>query len=400
LYQAFYRPDLVLAKFRGDQAAIDKALAEVGDVRELLQNAIPPKIELAKTIPDTVGATQISVPLRIIDQGGGVGSLDVWVNGQLIEAKAGHTRDLGISNIQVPLPAGKTSEIVFVSRSKTLKGKGPILSAPKRVIVTSSMVKPTIKPVLRGLAIGIEKYKDQSFTLKYASNDVLNLMQTIQQYSSPLFKDIIIEPLTDQNATLAAIKSAFERIPQKVATDDVFLLYLSGHGFATDGKFYFLPQDFIYSDPTSWEKRAITQDMLVKFMSIIPAGKLLFIIDACNASVLDKQFDKIAFSGGQSKGIAEITAVDRLFHSTGRCGLYASADSTIALAGYNNGSLYTNVLLEGLRGAASNGDYVSISDLAAYLEKKVPDVSQQNFGIEIFPKSHVQGSFPLTFIKK
>ena len=93
----------------------------------------------------------------------------------------------------------------------------------------------------------------------------------------------------------------------------------------------------------------------------------------------------------------EKTAVERLNQLSGRAFFYASTNQDIALEGYNNHSLYTALLLDGLRGSASGDDaHVSLFELAEYLEKTMPDVSEEHFKFRLYPMYKIETSFNFT----
>ena len=76
----------------------------------------------------------------------------------------------------------------------------------------------------------------------------------------------------------------------------------------------------------------------------------------------------------------------------------------VALEGYNEHSLFTYVLIDGLKGRADHigpagaGDkQITVDELSAYLEEQVPALSKSTFDYEMFPMRDIQGqSFPIT----
>jgi uncharacterized caspase-like protein len=274
-------------------------------------------------------------------------------------------------------------------KSKIQEGKCPILSKPLTLPITSTASKDSTKQVLRALAIGVGNYRDQSKIIKNIANDVQRLQKTLLRYSKPIYDEIIIETLIDKNATRANITSAFQRIPDEINPGDVFLLYLSGHGVATGGKFCFLPYDFNFSESEALQDSSINSDILVSFMSRIPAHTLLYIIDACYAGTMAKELKQHPMFNYPFIGIEEKTAIDRLAMTSGRVGLYASGENSIALSG-ETGSLYTKLLIDGLSGKAANSDnYVTVNGLSDYLDSEVPRKSKELFGVEMFSKCDI-----------
>lgn len=391
IYEAFYRSDLVPAKFWGDQTPIDRALAQVGDITGLLTRVRPPKVSLADNVPRQISGSKLKIPLKIVDQGSGIGPVEVRVNGILQPRKNWTTSDsFGITHVLVDLPPDQDSTLEVQAPSSSEKGK--IDSKALTFNVRSLQTGPVQRPTLHCLAIGIEDYKDSTLRLNYPKDDVWALQRCLCTYGKGLFKQVDnIPPLI--NAGKADILKAFNA-SYDVSKEDIFILYLSGHGMAMDGKFYFLPADFIFRDDTSLETSAITQDHLINFVAGIPVSKLVVIIDACNAGAAFKGFSN--FLAFNTKGVEDKTAIARFMKTTGRAVFYASGKDKPALEGYKGNSLYTGVMIEGLAGKAAAGDQeVTLSELKVYLDDMVPKVSKKMFGIEVFPMGGIHSDHPI-----
>ncbi len=391
IYEAFGRSDLVLAKFLGDQAPIDRALAQVGDIRALLTRVRPPEISLAGKVPRQINGTELKIPLKIVDQGSGIGPVEVRVNGVLQPRKNWTTSDsFGITHVLVDLPPDQDSTLELQASSSSEKGK--IDSKALTFNVRSLQSGPVERPTLHCLAIGIGDYKDSTLHLDYPEDDVLGLQRCLYTHSRELFQHVDnIPPLI--NAGKAEILKAF-KASYDVNKEDVFILYLSGHGMAMDGKFYFLPADFIFRDDTSLETCAITQDHLINFVAGIPVSKLVVIIDACNAGAAFQGFSN--FLAFNTKGVEDKTAIARFMKTTGRAVFYASGKDKPALEGYKGNSLYTGVMIEGLEGKAAGADNeVTLSELKVYLDDMVPKVSKKMFGIKVFPMGGIHSDHPI-----
>lgn len=391
IYEAFGRSDLVLAKFRGDQTPIERALTQVGDIRELLTRVRPPKLSLAGNVPRQINGTQLEIPLKIMDQGSGIGPVAVRVNGILQPRKNWPARDsFGRIHILLDVPPDQDSIIEVQVPSSSEKGK--VDSKILTLNVRSLQSGPVQRPTLHCLAIGVENYKDSFLKLNYPNDDVWALQRCLYTYSKGLFQHVDnIPPLINSGKEdiLKAFKASYD-----VRKEDVFILYLSGHGMAMDGKFYFLPADFIFRDNTSLETGAITQDHLINFVASIPVSKLVVIIDACNAGAAYKGFSK--FLACNTKGAEDKAAIARFMKTTGRAVFYASGKDKPALEGYNGNSLYTGVMIEGLTGKAAAGDReVTLGELKVYLDHMVPKVSKGRFGIEIFPMGGINSDHPI-----
>src|SRR5262249_1119175 len=151
-----------------------------------------------------------------------------------------------------------------------------------------------------------------------------------------------------EDVTAAKLDDAFNKLAEVVTPDDVFVLFLSGHGWTVDGKFYFLPQDYVYGQ-AEVTARAISQGQLQEWFVRIPAQRALLLADACQSGSLAE--DRIARSG-----IAQFTGMQHLNQSIGRAIISATTDNAPAAEGFGEHGVFTYALLAGLSQGDTNGD--------------------------------------------
>jgi uncharacterized caspase-like protein len=179
---------------------------------------------------------------------------------------------------------------------------------------------------------------------------------------------------------------------------DVFILYLAGHGVTLDGRYYFLPQDFRYYNDDALRTNAVNQDHLQQWLANIPARKSLVLIDTCESGSF-QQSPVVAM-----RGMAEKTAVAKLTRATGRATIVASTDKQPAVEGYRGHGVFTYVLLEGLQHAdaqyGNHDGYTGLFELAAYVNDQVPTITMNAFNYEQIPQVQMMGTdFPIGVVK-
>jgi uncharacterized caspase-like protein len=254
-------------------------------------------------------------------------------------------------------------------------------------------------PRLFGIVVGIDAYYDGDLGLAYAANDARTIKRTLQDRGSRLFAAIDIRTLIDEDATKQRITEVFRELAGVVQPSDVFVLYLSGHGFAEQGRYHFIPQELRYSNLETLRETSLQEHELVGLLAEIEAQKSLVILDTCYAGAFDEA-RQFAFA----RGIEEKAAIDRLMRATGRAVLAASTSRALALEGYNGHGLYTYALLEGLRGdadrRAGNGNgAVSVLELGAFLDERVPALSLEAFSQRQVPMHQLSGqNFLVTLV--
>ncbi len=81
--------------------------------------------------------------------------------------------------------------------------------------------------------------------MKYPNNDAKELIQKVQTIGKPIFENIYTYSLKDNEVTRESISKKINEIAKSVGVDDIFILYLSGHGITNEnsGNYYFIPYD-------------------------------------------------------------------------------------------------------------------------------------------------------------
>src|SRR3712207_3531842 len=79
--------------------------------------------------------------------------------------------------------------------------------------------------------------------------------------------------------TAANLDRVFGEVSHCVRPDDVFVLFLAGHGKTLDGRYYFLPQDFHYRGESSIAQSGVGQDRWQDWFARIQARKSILLYD-------------------------------------------------------------------------------------------------------------------------
>ena len=136
--------------------------------------------------------------------------------------------------------------------------------------------------------------------------------------------------------------------------------------------------------------RPAKSEYIIAKAELIKAGKTLLMLDTCNSGAF------VADLG--QRGLSEKTAIDRLTRATGHATLAASSDTQSAMEGYEGHGVFTYVLLEGLKGEADSNDdgFVTLLELASYVENEVPERSYEKWGYEQVPQKDLRRQdFPI-----
>ncbi|TKJ40368.1 hypothetical protein CEE37_08555 [candidate division LCP-89 bacterium B3_LCP] len=205
-----------------------------------------------------------------------------------------------------------------------------------------------------------EYYKD----LDYAGSDIERLGEFLSKKQG--YKRVVV--ITDSNLTIPKLKYPQEHFMSKITPKDRFLFYYAGHG---DTKLIngvakgYLP---LADAKPGGDDNCIPMDSLVMWMNQLQSKHLLVILDCC-------------FSGLALRGL-DIESVDPKYL------LMAGTERESALEGERwDGSLFTHLLMEGLRGKADvyKDDVITIWELYGWLRSAVKKEAIEA-GYELIPQ--------------
>lgn len=398
-YARFYRPELVVLALAGKKLPQGELITDIA-----AQKPAPNVQILSPATNSSVDQDSVAVTLKITDSGGGIGAVNVYLNGAQV---ANDTRGLIIKDkaavserilsFTIPLIAGP-NEIRAIAFNK----ENSMESSPALVSIISNAVAQ--KPNLYALIIGINTYKNKSIALTYAVPDAIAFGNTLQKSASPLFAKMDIQVLTTPEATTKeAIIKSFEQLRLKIKPNDLFVFYDASHGIVdvvnNEEQYFLLTSNVLLLSSRNIGKDAMSQKDLAKLVGNIPAQKKLVILDTCNAGKGGKEIQIALLQ--QTRGLNESTAVKLLQRTIGSAVFSSSSDTQQALEGYKGHGLFTYVLMEGLRGKADikKDGFITIYGLADYVGEQVVNLSEEVFKRQQTPTVQTSADFPIGLIK-
>lgn len=392
LQERFHRPDLVSAALDPDgPTRIQAALRQAGDARTLLKEGLPPLVKVAKVRRQ---GNQLVMQIEFTDRGGGVGKPTFRINGVVQESRSAIPSIPGEKavTVQLRLPTGAN----VVSIAGATRG-GKVQSTPVEVPV--DVRKSSVKPTMHVLTVGVSHYLDSGIDLKHAADDALAIASELKARGRGLFAKVnVSKPLLDREVTYTNLEKRFVELASQIKPDDVFVLYIAGHGEVREGRYLFIPANLIYTNGQVLVKDAVDEEKLRSLLAKIPAQKSLVLFDTCSAG---------AFANGPAfaaRSMDQKGALDRLMTATGRAFLAAAGSGEQALEGYQGHGIFTAALLEGLRHADTNKDgFVDVTELDAFVRREVPRITEKLFHQRQNPMSTVtlQGdAFPIAAVSR
>ena len=213
------------------------------------------------------------------------------------------------------------------------------------------------------VAVGVQTYRYGIKGLPSPAMDVENILSSFEGADGEMA--VLMNGRAEGKYPLPTkrnIEEAVRQLATKIGPNDTFWFYFSGHGISLQDKSYLVPED-----------ARLGADMAATLISVSGIRALLQRIPArCKALVLDScqaGSPKAALAGaarwedalGSASGVVTMAAcqIDQSAIDTGR------------------GSLFTNLLLEGIAGrAAPEGEKaITISSLERFVKQKVTEAS-------------------------
>lgn len=154
----------------------------------------------------------------------------------------------------------------------------------ERALREVSAVVP-VKPDLYFLGFGVSAYQRPELKLKYAAKDALDLETRFKSMRG--FGAVHTKVLTDSAVSATSIKQA-QGFAAKARVDDVFVLFIAGHGMHDEAE---VPQYFYLtakSDPKNLSKTAVPFETIESVLGNIKPRQKLFLMDTCESGEVDE----------------------------------------------------------------------------------------------------------------
>jgi WD40 repeat protein len=393
-YSNFYRPELVKLALAGEELPKGESLTDV------LAKKPAPSVQIMSPHSGTVDQDMIKLSVKATDNGGGIGSINIYLNGSQVAndtrsvmVKGKEAADEKILTFSIPLIQGP-NEI----RAIAFNNEGSMESSPAIINIFSKANLQ--KPDLYAIVVGINEYRNKSISLTYAIPDAKAFAETLKKSAVPLFEKIQIKLLTTfDETTRESITNAFEEMRGKIKPNDLFVFYNASHGIVDvsdeEEQYFLLTSNVLLLSSRHIKKDAMSQKELAKLVGNIPAQKKLIILDTCNAGKGGKEIQAALLQ--QTRGLTESTAVKILQRAIGSAVFSASSDTQQALEGYRGHGLFTYVLIEGLQGKADikKEGFITIYGLADFVEEQVVKLSEEVFKRQQTPTIQTGANFPI-----
>lgn len=407
-FDAFYnRPDKVIkALGLADSAetslletAYHKRIQRLGFSEEMLKADYHlPEITIrnAKSLPTTTEKDTITLYLTLKDSKYKLDRLNVWINNVPVYGKLGYSLkqfNTGIYEINVPLLLAHGNNLIQVSTHNQAGAES--YKEPVKITCNGQAFKPDLYLI----TLGVSKYRDESYDLKYAAKDAADIEAIFKKGKQ--YGKVYSKTLLNEQVTRDAVINLKAHLKTANRNDEVVVFY-AGHGLLdTQMNYYLTTHDMDFSNPSA---KGISYDEIESLIdSILPLKKILM-IDACHSGEIDRDAIVKASTTNQSGHVtakrpgargADLNIDDaekknntsmlaqQLFsdirRGSGATVIAASGGFEFAMesARWNNG-LFTYTLLHGLQSKKADLNHdgkIMLSELKQYVGEQVSILS-------------------------
>jgi WD40 repeat protein len=309
----FRRPDLVRKALRGEQTgALPLSGADV-----------PPAVRFSGLKDgDSARGNPLPVGVEVSDDGE-VKGVELLVNGRPLPPEQARPIEIGARPIEVgakaidpnhrrvqrflfrvPLPAAAAElRLRAIARDSS-----DLLSEPVEIVLKTTSTQAGAGN-LYVLAVGVSRYKQGGqgpgaggrgiANLRYPALDARAVAERFGREGRPLYEKVEVRTLTDEEATLARLRTELKWLQGKVRPNqqDTVVLFLSGHGISLDGRYYFAPHEL---DPRNIAATGLSARELREALGGKLRARTVFLfVDTCHSGGLRGRNDDLALEVGE-----------------------------------------------------------------------------------------------------
>lgn len=398
-FSEFYHPGLLgeilvgkIPRANRDIAQIDRRQPEVSLELENIEGGSKP--QSSRTITLRVNVKEAPAA-KGWQTGSGAQDVRLFRNGSLTKVWHGNVLpDKGGSitlKAEVPIVAGDNRFSSYCFNNDNIK-------SPDSTLIINGDESLRRAGVVYILAIGINRYANEDYDLRYAAADAESFAKELQRQESALgaFGRVEVLTLIDNEATKSSILAALARLAgqerndgpaglenfMKAEPEDAVFIYYAGHGTAFGPRFYLIPHDLGY--PGSRNQldegavntilsHSISSDELELALEPIDAGRLAMVIDACNSGQALEAEEKRQ-GPMNSKGLAQLAFEKGMYILTAAQGYQAALELEQLGHGLLTYALVEEALKTPAADLAPKDSEISMREWWDYATIRVPDI--------------------------
>lgn len=253
------------------------------------------------------------------------------------------------------------------------------------------------------LVLGVGEYQFMSeYNVPVALQDADAVAAVLQDATLCGYPSTQVQKLTGPAATRTAILARLDELATQLKEVDTLFLFFVGHGvYGTDGNYYLTTYDTKLQGKQVVAGTGVSEHDLLGRLRKISAKRMLLIINSCHAGQLSPNFDLDASLSSEAPPPKLAEAL--LSTGEGRITITACRPEQKSWIGSGKLSIFSNALVNGLKGAAPNSNgYIGAFGLYEYLYYQSKDTAADLLGVTQEPELTVikgVGPFPVALCR-
>ena len=220
------------------------------------------------------------------------------------------------------------------------------------------------------LVIGVGSYQHiPGSNVPIAVKDAQAVVQILKDEKYCGYLDRQIDIIVNSEATHSGTLEALDRLAQRAGEKDTVFLFYCGHGaLGTDGNYYLVSHDAKVDSGRVVPGSGVSEAELVQKLGALKARRALLIFNTCHSGNISP-----ALAPGESEieslGLSENAASALLATGSGRIIVTACREEQKSYLGPGPLTIFTQALVDGLRGkgVGNNAGYISAYSLYEYV---------------------------------
>ncbi len=235
----------------------------------------------------------------------------------------------------------------------------------------------------RALVIGVGSYRHAPrFDVPICAADARAVAEVLRDPAYCGYPPDQVSVLHGAAASRDGLLAALDDLAAQAREDDTVFLFFCGHGdCGDDGDYYLTTHDTRVDNGKVLSGSGLREGELIERLRAVKARRLLLLVNACHSGELSPTLGPGAPTFGDTP-LPGATAAALLATGEGRIIITACRDRQLSYIGPGAMTLFTQALVEGLRGQGtrSSRGYVSAFDLYLHLYDSVKETVAQRYG--------------------
>ncbi|MBA3321854.1 MAG: caspase family protein [Pyrinomonadaceae bacterium] len=378
-FSDFYYPGLLADSLTGKAPKAPKDISQKDRRLPHLQLTLSGQ----QTLTTPITTRRITVKIAVSNVTAGAQDVRLFRNGSLVRVWQGdlpNGKSGATLEATLPIVAGENRLTAYAFNRDNVKSVDATL-------VISGADSLRRKGTAYILAVGVNRYANPQYDLKYAVADAQDFSAEVRRQQEGLhrYEQTKVIALYDAEATKANILRGLARLASQIQPEDWVIIYFAGHGTAHGNQFYLLPHDLGYTgsrtrlDADGLRNiltHSISDRELTQAFEKMDAGQLLLVIDACNSGQALEAEEKRR-GPMNSKGLAQLAYEKGMYILTAAQSYQAAQEA----ARFGHGFLTYALIEEGLKKNAADDDpkdaEVLVREWLNYATERVPKLQEE-----------------------